>query len=89
MKDRSLLVWLLLVAITGGYLVLDGSSGLHASTFVTVAVIVLALVKIRFIFREFMHVRNAPVLLCRLTDLWVVIIGVALIGSYAAGMTVH
>lgn len=39
-----------------------------------------------FIFREFMQVRNAPTLLCRLTDLWVLMIGAALLGSYFLGL---
>ncbi|WP_187366198.1 hypothetical protein [Trebonia kvetii] len=42
--------------------------------------------KVRLIFREFMQVRNAPVLLCRITDLWVLLIGVALLGSYFIGL---
>jgi hypothetical protein len=52
---------------------------------VTVAAIVIAVVKVRIIFREFMEVRHAPALLCRLTDLWVVLIAVALIASYLVG----
>jgi hypothetical protein len=46
----------------------------------------LALVKVRLIFREFMQVRNAPALLCRITDLWVLLIGAALLGSYFTGL---
>jgi hypothetical protein len=92
-KRRALLVWLLLSAITLGYLALDwsvdGHGAYRASTVVTTVAIVAALVKVRFIFREFMRVRNAPVLLCRLTDLWVLLIGAALLGSYFAGMAVH
>ncbi len=60
-----------------------------ASSFVTTTAILLALVKVRFIFREFMEVRNAPALLCRLTDLWVVLIGAALLGSYFIGLAAH
>lgn len=55
---------------------------------VTASVIVIALVKVRIIFREFMEVRNAPVLLCRLTDAWVVIMAAAMLGCYFIGMTV-
>jgi hypothetical protein len=33
-----------------------------------------------------MDVRHAPVLLCRLTDLWVVLTGVMLVGGYLAGL---
>ena len=46
----------------------------------------IALIKVRIIFREFMEVRNAPVLLCRLTDAWVVLIGARLLGCYFVGM---
>jgi hypothetical protein len=89
-QRRSLLVWLVLVAITLGYLALDNSTDDHgayrASSVVTTVVICLALVKVRLIFREFMQVRNAPALLCRLTDLWVLLIGAALLGSYFLGL---
>jgi len=53
---------------------------------VTTIAIGLALVKVRLIFREFMQVRNAPALLGRLTDLWVLLIGAALLGSYLIGL---
>jgi hypothetical protein len=54
---------------------------------ITFAVIVLALVKVRFIVREFMEVRHAPALLMRLTDLWILLSAVALLGTYCIGMT--
>jgi hypothetical protein len=54
---------------------------------VTSSVIVIALVKVRIIFREFMEVRQAPALLCRLTDAWVVLMAVALLGCYFIGRT--
>jgi hypothetical protein len=53
---------------------------------VTSSAIVIALIKVRVIIREFMEVRHAPVLLCRLTDLWVALTGVSLLGSYFVGM---
>lgn len=86
---RPLIIWLILVAITLGYLALDSSADHRASTAVTIVAIVLALVKVRLIFREFMQVRNAPVLLGRLTDLWVLLIGAALLGSYFTGLAVR
>jgi hypothetical protein len=66
----------------------DGDGALRASTVVTVSAIVIALVKVRIIFREFMEVRDAPVLLCRLTDAWVVLIGAVLLGCYFVGMQI-
>ncbi|WKG06838.1 cytochrome C oxidase subunit IV family protein [Mycolicibacterium sp. HK-90] len=66
----------------------DQNGTLKASTVVTVSAIVIALIKVRIIFREFMEVRHASVLLCRLTDGWVVLIGVCLLGSYFVGSAV-
>jgi Prokaryotic Cytochrome C oxidase subunit IV len=88
-NKRLAIVWLLLTAMTLAYIWLDHSADddgtLKASTVVTVTAIVIAFVKVRIIFREFMEVRHAPVLLRRLTDAWVVLIGVALLGTYFVG----
>jgi hypothetical protein len=84
-----MIVWLVLSAMTLAYVWLDHSADddgtLRASTVVTVSAIVIALIKVRIIFREFMEVRHAPALLRRLTDAWVVIIGVSLLGTYFIG----
>jgi hypothetical protein len=53
-----------------------------------VSTIVIALIKVRVIFREFMEVRHAPAWLCRLTDAWVVLIAVCLLGSYFVGSAI-
>lgn len=91
LNKRLLLVWVILAALTLAYLGIDHSAGglLKSSAVVTSSVIVIALVKVRIIFREFMEVRDAPVLLCRLTDAWVVLIAVVLLGSYFVGMQVR
>jgi hypothetical protein len=88
-KKRLLVVWLLLSAITLAYLwvgSVDPARALRPSAVVTTSAIVMALIKVRLIFREFMEVRHAPVLLCRLTDAWVVLVAVCLLGSYFIGM---
>jgi hypothetical protein len=88
---RLFAAWVILVGITLSYLLLDHSAG-HgiptASTVVTVGAICLALIKVRIIMREFMEVRGAPQLLCRLTDFWVVLMAVAMLGVYLAGRAV-
>lgn len=89
-KKRLLAVWLLLSGLTLAYVWIDhagapGGVG-RASVVVTTAAIVIALIKVRIIFREFMDVRHAPPLLCRLTDAWVVLIGGCLLGSYFIGI---
>jgi hypothetical protein len=87
-EKRLLVVWLVLSSITIAYLwvgSVDREGALKPSAVVTSCAIVMALVKVRIIFREFMEVRHAPVLLCRLTDLWVLLTGVSLLGSYFIG----
>jgi hypothetical protein len=81
-------VWVVLSLLTLAYLLIDHSvdGSLKSSAVVTSSVIVIALVKVRIIFREFMEVRNAPVVLCRLTDAWVVLIAAVLLGCYFVGM---
>ena len=88
-NKRLLVVWLVLASLTLAYLRIDHSLGgtLRASAVVTSSVILIALVKVRIIFREFMEVRQAPALLCRLTDAWVVLMAVALLGCYFIGRT--
>ncbi|UXA09544.1 cytochrome C oxidase subunit IV family protein [Mycobacterium sp. SMC-2] len=87
-NKRLLAVWVILASLTLGYLWIDhwAAGSLKSSAVVTSSVIVIALIKVRIIFREFMEVRNAPVLLCRLTDAWVVVMAAALLGCYFVGM---
>jgi hypothetical protein len=91
-NKRLSVVWLILSSMTLGYVWMnssvDDNGVLRPSIVVTVSAIVIALVKLRIIFREFMEVRHAPALLRRLTDLWVVLIGVCLLGSYFIGTAV-
>jgi hypothetical protein len=87
-----MVVWAILTSMTLVYVWLDHWVDQHGtlkpSTAVTVSAIVIALIKVRIIFREFMEVRHAPALLCRLTDGWVVLIGVCLLGSYFVGSAI-
>lgn len=87
--QRLLLVWLGLSAISVVQLWL-GSSGdaavPAANAFITFSVLGMALVKVRFIMREFMEVRHAPALLCRLTDAWLLVTAVTLLAIYVVGM---
>lgn len=89
-EKRLVLVWLALCAITLVSLWVGsqaaGSAARGANAAVTTSAIVIALVKVRIIFREFMEVRHAPALLGRLTDLWVVVTAVSLLGTYWLGM---
>jgi hypothetical protein len=87
-EKRLLVVWLVLSAMTVAQLAVgsvDRQTALTPSVAITSSAIVVALIKVRIIFRQFMDVRHAPVLLRRLTDLWVVLTGAILLGCYFAG----
>jgi hypothetical protein len=89
-ENRLLFVWLALSGITLAQLALGSLRERDFATpnaAVTSCAIVIALLKVRVIIREFMEVRHAPVLLCRLTDAWVVLTGVSLLGCYFVGST--
>ena len=89
-EKRLVVVWLSLSAITLSQLSvgsIDGRDGLAPNAAIAAGAIGIALIKVRIIFREFMEVRHAPVLLGRLTDLWIVLTGAILLGGYLAGMS--
>jgi hypothetical protein len=88
-ETRLLIVWLALSGITLAQFAvgsLGEADALRPNALITSSAIVIALIKVRVVIREFMEVRHAPVLLGRLTDLWIVLTGVSLLGSYFAGM---
>ena len=87
-EKRLLVVWLVLAAMTIAQLgigSIDRQAALTPNAAITSSAILMALIKVRIIFRQFMEVRHAPVLLRRLTDLWVVLTGAILLGCYLAG----
>lgn len=86
--NRLIVVWLALCAITLAQLAVGARSGPAREGAIAAIVIGIALIKARIIFREFMEVRHAPVLLRRLTDLWIVLTGAILLGGHLAGLAV-
>ena len=91
-SKRLLTAWILVVTLTLVYLAIDrsvdGDGVLRASTGASVAGIILALVKLRIILREFMDVRHAPRVLRRLTDALVLVMAACLLGTYLVGRAI-
>ena len=89
---RLFVVWVILVGIAVAYLGIDNAvehNGMpSASAVVTVSAICLALIKVWLIIREFMEVRGAPQLLRRIINFWVVVMAIAMLGTYLAGRAV-
>lgn len=85
-KTRLNVAWVVLAIITVGYLAIDhfaNNDGVpEASTVITLGAILLALLKARIIFSEFMDSRNAPRILRVATNLWILAMGTMLIGTY-------
>jgi hypothetical protein len=75
-EKRAIVVWGALCAITVAQLA-EGS--------IAAGAIGIALLKVRFIVREFMEVRHAPVLLGRLTDVWLALTAALLLAGHLAG----
>jgi hypothetical protein len=91
-EKRLLVVWLVLSAITMAQLAVgsvDRQVAPAPNAAITSSAIVLALIKVRIVFRQFMEVRHAPALLGRLTDLWIVLTGAVLLGCYFAGRPIR
>ena len=86
-EKRLIVVWLALSAITIvlGVGSIEGRAVLAPGSAIGAVAVLIALIKVRIVIREFMEVRHAPVLLGRLTDLWVVLTGAILLGGYLAG----
>jgi hypothetical protein len=74
--------WALLSALTAVSWVLAATSGSAPGTALTIAVLVIAAVKTRFVIREFMDVRTAPRWLRLATDGWLAVLLAAIIGLY-------
>lgn len=86
---RLIVVWLALSVITIlqlGVGSIDERAALVRNAAITASAIGIALIKVRIILREFMEVRHAPVLLARLTDLWVVLTAASLMAAHLAGV---
>jgi len=85
---RLFLVLLLLSVVTLSQLgveAFDRQDSPGRKAMIAASVILVALIKVRIVIREFMEVRHAPALLCRLTDLWVLVTAVCLVGGYLVG----
>jgi Prokaryotic Cytochrome C oxidase subunit IV len=71
-EKRLALWWLALVALT--VISLEGAPSLSNKALFGVTILVIAFTKVRIVVREFMEVRDAPLPLRLVLDLWGIII---------------
>jgi hypothetical protein len=82
---RITYVWVALSAITivsWGLATAREGTDLVSNVPITIGVLALALVKVRFILQDFMEVRTAPQWLRRFTDIWLVTFWTAILAIY-------
>ena len=87
-RSRVTVVWAgLVLATCASWLLGSHDSGATSSTRRIVGVVILgvALVKVRFVGRWFMELREAPLVLRRLFDLYCVLLFVLLATTFAVG----
>jgi hypothetical protein len=77
--SRTTLVWLLLVLATALSWAMGHGLGIPNVRIASVAIIVVAFVKVRFVIFEFMEIRGGPTWMQRVGDGWVVVVAGLLI----------
>ena len=85
LRDRFLVVWLLLVGMTFVTWEAGGAAGreqIDSAIAATFAVLVLAFAKVALVMDNFMGLRNAPVGLRALCGAWLVIVLILLLATY-------
>lgn len=86
-RDRVTWVWAVLVVVTLLSFWLGTDHGLSSTTARSLLIIVLALVKVRFVGLYFMELRTAPVWLRAAFEGWCLVVGLALMGFYVVLLT--
>jgi hypothetical protein len=77
-EHKLVMWWALLIGLT---LVALETSIISRSTYAAVAVIILiAMIKVRIVVLEFMEVKHAPLWLRAALELWILAVGVGIVG---------
>jgi hypothetical protein len=81
------IVWLLLVLATGlSWAIGRGFGSGEHDRYASVAVLLIAFIKVRFVFLDFMELRSAPGPLRLIFEGWTIAVCSTIIGLYATGL---
>lgn len=80
--SRATLIWLVLLGATLLSWKMGHGVGLHDVRQASIAIIAIALVKVRLVMTEFMELRHAPRWTRVAVDLWLLLLLAVLIGVY-------
>ncbi|MFT3792242.1 MAG: cytochrome C oxidase subunit IV family protein [Rudaea sp.] len=78
LRSRLTSIWFLLVAATIASWALGHGFGIHDHRIVGVIVIIVALVKVRFVLLDFMELRHAPNWMRIVAEAWAAMLAIAL-----------
>jgi heme/copper-type cytochrome/quinol oxidase subunit 4 len=84
LATRTTLVWALLVAVTAVSWSIGHAAGIGSPRAAGMAVLILAIFKVRLVLLEFMELRHAPRPLCWLAQGWAVLVCGVLLALFAA-----
>lgn len=79
LPTRTALIWVLLMAATAASLLLGAEDLVQSAKLASVLVLVIAFVKVRLVGLYFMELRDAPVALRLLFEVYCAVVGVTLI----------
>lgn len=85
LRGRITLVWLILVAATLLSYGIGHGFGFRDHRYASVAIIIVAFIKVRFIILDFMEIRDAPNAMRMIAELWVGLAATALVSVYWLG----
>lgn len=83
---RITLVWFLLVAATAFSWEMGHGAGFDDLRYASIAIIVVAFIKVRFVILEFMEIRTAPLFMRIIGATWCVVICTILVTLYWHGV---
>ena len=85
LRTRITAIWFLLVAATALSWEMGHGVGFDDVRHAGVAIIAVAFIKVRFVILDFMEIRNAPLFMRIIAEVWVVVICTTLIVMYLQG----
>lgn len=85
LRNRVTLVWFILVAATAASWEFGHGVGFSDIRYASIAIIVIAFVKVRFVILDFMEIRHAPVPMRIVGEVWAVVVCSVLVLLYLHG----
>jgi Prokaryotic Cytochrome C oxidase subunit IV len=85
LRTRITLVWFFLIAATALSWEMGHGIGFNDLRYASIAIIVVAFIKVRLVILDFMEIRHAPVVMRIVGELWVALICTTLVLLYWHG----